>query len=119
MTSGQATRAMAAIGGGVSVAAAVSPRLMLRAFGIPAAEVTGAAAFGWRLFAVRTAYISALAARGDATAAAAFLPVQLGDQAVFWHAYARRSVPRRASVLAATTSAAIIALDLQRRRAAA
>lgn len=109
------TRAMAAIGGTVSVLTAIAPRTFLRPFGIPPEEVTGAAAFGWRLFAVRTAYLSALAARGDTTARDAFLPIQILDQAVFWHAYAQRSVPRRAPVLAAVTSGAIIALDLRRR----
>jgi hypothetical protein len=79
--------------------------------------VTGAAEFGWRLFAVRTAYLSALSARGGAAARAAFLPIQLLDQAVFWHAYASGSVPRRAALMAAAASGAIIALDLSRRAA--
>ena len=86
-------------------------------FGIAPREVTGAAAFGWRLFAVRTGYLSALAWRGDETARAAFLPVQLLDQVVFWHVFAARSVPRRAALLAAGTSGAIVALDVRRRRA--
>ena len=111
------TRGMAAIGGTVAVLTAISPRTFLRPFGIPPEQVTGAAAFGWRLFAVRTAYISVLAARGDTTARDAFLPLQVLDQAVFWHAYAQRSVPRRAPLLAAATSGAIIALDLRRRLA--
>lgn len=106
---------MAAIGGVVALGSAVSPRALLRLFGIPPAEVTGAAAFGWRLFAVRTGCISVLAARGNAVAQEIFLPVQVLDQAVFWHAYATRSVPRRAAVLAATASGAIVALDLVRR----
>ena len=109
------TKTMAAVGGSVAAASAVSPRLFLRAFGIPAAEVTGAAAFGWRLFAVRTAYISALAAHGDATARSSFLPIQMLDQAVFWHAYATRSVPKRAALLASATSGLIIAADIARR----
>ena len=54
--------------------------------------------------------------RGDPTARNAFLPVQLLDQAVFWHAFGTRSVPRRAAVLAAATSGVIIALDVKRRR---
>lgn len=111
-------KGMAAIGGTVAAGSALSPRLFLKIFGIDESEVTGAARFGWRLFAVRTAYISALAVRGDSTARAAFLPVQLLDQAVFWHAFADRSVPRRASVMAAAASGVIIALDLRRREAA-
>ena len=39
------------------------------------------------------------------------------DQVVFWHAYRTRSVPRRAAVLAAAASGAIVALDLRRRAA--
>ncbi len=112
------TTAMAAIGGTVATASAVAPGPFLRIFGIDPAEVTGAAAFGWRLFAARTAYLSFLAARGNETARDAFLPVQLLDQVVFWHAFKRRSVPRRAAVLGAVTSGGIIALDLQRRFAA-
>lgn len=76
-----------------------------------------AGAFGWRLFAVRTAYLSVQAWRRDRSAREAFLPVQALDQVVFWHAFATRSVPRRAALLAAATSGAIIALDLHRRRA--
>lgn len=108
---------MAAIGASVAGASALSPRAFLRAFGIDPAEVTGAAAFGWRLFAVRTAFLSGLAWRGNSTARDAFLPVQILDQLVFWHAFKTRSIPRRAALLAASTSGAIIALDLRRRRA--
>lgn len=109
---------MAAIGGGVAVASMISPRRFLRIFGIAPDEVTGAGAFGWRMFAVRNAYLSGLAWGGNATAREAFLPVQLLDQLVFWSAFKTRSVPRRAAVLAATTSGAIIALDVARRRGA-
>lgn len=110
-------RGMAAIAGAVAVGSAVSPRALLGVFGVPTEQVTGAAAFGWRLFAVRTAVLSGLAWRGDATARRAFLPVQALDQVVFWHAYATRSVPRRTALLAAGTSAVIVALDVARRRA--
>lgn len=96
----------------VAVGAGMAPRRFLRLFGVPGREVTGAAAFGWRLFAVRTAYLTALAVRGDESARNASLPVQMLDQVVFWHAIANRSVPRRAAALAATASGAIIALDL-------
>lgn len=84
---------MAAIGASVAAASALSPRAFLRLFGISPDEVTGAAAFGWHLFAVRTAYISRLALRGNATAREAFLPIQLLDQAAFWHAFKTRSFP--------------------------
>lgn len=108
---------MAAIGGTVAVGSALSPRAFLRLFGIHPGDVTGAGAFGWRLFAVRTAYLSALAARGDETARAAFLPIQLLDQVVFWHAFATRSIPRRAAVMGAAASGVIVALDMRRRAA--
>jgi hypothetical protein len=108
---------MAGIGGAVAVAAGASPRTFLRPFGIAPREVTGAAAFGWRLFAVRTAWLSALAWRGDETARGAFAPVQLLDQIVFWHGYASGAIPRRAAGLAATASGAIVALDVVRRAA--
>jgi hypothetical protein len=109
---------MAAIGATVAAGMAISPRTFLQLFGIDADEVTGAGALGWRLFAVRTGYLSGRALMGDASAREAFLPVQLLDQAVFWHSFATRSVPRRASLLAAATSGAIIALDSVRRRGA-
>ncbi len=113
----RAARGMAAIGLTAAAGSGLAPRAFLRVFGIPGEDVTGAAAFGWRLFAVRTGYLSVMALRGDEAARAAFLPVQALDQAVFWQAYAAGSVPRRAAVLAAATSAAIIGLDLARRSA--
>ena len=108
---------MAAIGFTVAAGMGLLPRAFLRIFGIPARDVSGAAAFGWRLFAVRTAYISAKAWQGDDSAQRSFLPIQVLDQVVFWPAFFDRSVPRRASVMAAATSAAIIALDVVRRTA--
>jgi hypothetical protein len=88
-----AGRGMAAIGCTVAAGSALSPQAFLRLFGIEPDQVTGAAALGWRLFAVRTGYISALAWRGDSWARAAFLPVHALDQVVFWHAFVRRSIP--------------------------
>ena len=108
---------MAKIGATVAVGAGLAPHSFLRLFGIKPRDVTGAAAFGWRLFAVRTAYLSALALRGDQTARDAFLPVQVLDQTVFWHAFYNRSIPRRAAVMAASASAAIVVLDAMRRHA--
>ena len=111
-----AARGMAAVGAVVATGMAVSPRTFLRPFGIPSEDVTGSAALGWRLFAARTGYLSARALAGEPAARESFLPVQILDQAVFWHAFATRSVPRRASLLAAATSGAIIVLDAVRRR---
>lgn len=118
MDSEDLRRATAGIALTVGAASALSPRAMLRLFGIAPREVTGAAAFGWRLFAVRTLFIGGAALSGDERARAAVLPVQIADQAVFAHAYRTRSVPRRAAVLAMATSGAIIVLDVLARRSA-
>lgn len=112
-----AALAMLAVGGGVGVAAAVAPTLLLRAFGVPAAEVNGAARMGWRLFAARNLYLTARALRGHPDGLAAYAPLQALDQVVFWHAFATRSVPRGTAVAAAGASALIVALDLARRSA--
>lgn len=109
------TRAMAAIGLGVAAATAFTPGLFFRVFGI-SEPPSGAAKLGWRLFAVRTATISVLAATGNRTARDAFLPVQLMDQATWWWGWHRGEVPIRTAALAATASGAIIGLDLKRRR---
>ncbi len=111
-------RVEAGIGLAVGALMTASPRRGLRVFGVPRRDVTGAAEFGWRLFGVRTVAIAVAALRGSEAARSAFLPVQIADQAVFAHGYRTGSVPRRASVLAMGTSAAIIALDLQARRCA-
>lgn len=117
LTTDPYTRGMAAIGGTVSVAAALAPRRMLRLFGLPPEQATGAALLGWRLMAVRTAAISGLAVAGNPTARDLFLPVQFADQATWWWGHARGELPRRTTVMAATASGAIIALDLLRRGA--
>ena len=114
----RAAKGMAAIGAAVAVATAFVPRRFLRLFGVAPGEVTGVGVVGWRLFAVRTAYLSALAWRGDASARGAFLPVQALDQLVFWHAFKIRLIPRGGAALAAVTSGAIVALDVLRRRSA-
>ncbi|MBA2504976.1 MAG: hypothetical protein H0V29_03415 [Thermoleophilaceae bacterium] len=49
----------------MSIAAIVSPRTLMRAYGLSPEELTGASGFAWRLFAVRTLYISAFAVRGE------------------------------------------------------
>jgi hypothetical protein len=53
-----ATKAMAAIGGAVALASAVSHGFSSAVRHRPSREVTGAAVFGWRLFAMRTGYLS-------------------------------------------------------------
>ena len=111
-----AERAMATIGLTVGIAAAVAPTQLQRFFGVPSDRITAAGDFGWRLFAVRNLYLSGLALAGERSAIAAFLPVQLLDQMVFWHAFATHSVPRRTSTLAAAASGMIISVDLVRRR---
>lgn len=108
---------MIALGGGIGAAAAIAPDLLQRTFGIPAAELTGAGRLGWRLFATRNLYLTARALGGNSTALDAFGHLQVLDQAVFWAAFADRSVPRRTSALAIATSTAIVALDRHRRGA--
>lgn len=110
------TQGMAAVGLSVGLGAALSPESVARAYGIPRSEMTGAGAFGWRLFGVRTVYLSARVMRGDHGAARAFLPIQALDQIVFAHAYRTRAIPRPAAALAMTTSGAIIVLGLMGRR---
>lgn len=111
------TRGMAAIGAGVSVAAAVAPRTFMRVFGV-GDDATGGAVLGWRLFAARTALLSGLALRGDATARDAFLPIQIMDQAAWWWGYGRGHVPLRTAAMASVASGAIVAFDLRRRMVA-
>jgi hypothetical protein len=105
---------MAAIGGAVSAASALAPAHFLRLFGV-AHEDNGAGRLAWRLFAVRTAGISLLAARGDRSAQSMFLPVQIMDQVAWWWGYRRGELPLRTAALAGAASGAIIVLDLRRR----
>jgi hypothetical protein len=109
-------RAMAAIALGVGVGAALSPRTLLRAYGVRPDELTPAGEFGWRLFAMRNLWMGGLALSGNETMRDAFLPIQVLDQAVFAHAFRTRAVPRPAAALAMATSGAIVVLDLVRRR---
>lgn len=109
-----ARRAQAVLALAVGAAATASPVTLLRPFGLR--DVDGAAALGWRLFGVRTAGIAAASLRGSRTAQAAFLPVQLADQAVFAHALRTGAVPPRAAIMAMATSGVIIALDVAARR---
>lgn len=108
---------MIALGGSVGIAAALAPTFLQRSFGIAADDVTGSNKVGWRLFATRNLYLTARAMKGDPTAIQAFGHLQSLDQVVFWHAFAKRSVPRRTAVLAAAASAAIVGLDIHRRTA--
>ncbi len=111
-------RALAGLALLIGAGAVLSPRALLRLYGVAPAAVTGPAAFGWRLFGVRTAAIALAALRGSPAARAAVLPIQLADQAVFAHAAATRALPGRTAPLAMASSAVLIALDLAGRRAA-
>ena len=106
---------MLAIGGTVGAAAALSPDLLLRAFGVPTGSLTPAGRLGWRLFAARNLYLTARAVQGDPAAEAAFGPLQALDQVAFWAAFARADLPRRTSGFAILASGAIVALDQARR----
>lgn len=108
-------KAMAAVGGAASIGAVFAPRQFLGLLGIPRDDLTPAAVLGWRLFAARTAAVSLLAARGNATAREMFLPVQALDQLAWWEMYRRGELSLRAASTATALSAAIIGLDLRRR----
>lgn len=110
-----AEQVMVAIGAAVGVAAAVAPDTLQRAFGVPAADIAPSSRVAWRLFATRNLHLTARALRGDQGALGSYLPLQVLDQLVFWHAFATRPVPRRTSGAAAATSAVIVGLDLARR----
>lgn len=116
-TADNATRAMATIAAAVGVAAAASPDLLLRGFGVKDPQLSPAGRLGWRLFAARNLYVATQAFRGDPAAEASFTPIQGLDQVVFWSVFASRELPRRTSTLAIATSAGIVALDVVRRRA--
>lgn len=113
---GREVQGMAAVGGAVALASALAPGTFLRLFGL-GDDATGGAVLGWRLFAVRTAAISALAARGDRTARDLFLPVQVADQVAWWWGYRRGQLPLRTALMAGAASGAIVALDVRRRMA--
>lgn len=110
--------AMVVIGGSVGLSALLAPTLLQRAFGIPAAELTGPGSVGWRLFGARNVYLCARALSGHPDGLAAFGPLQAVDQAVFWHAWSTRAVPRPTALAAALASASLVALDVRRRRGA-
>lgn len=112
------SRAMLAIGGTVGVAALVSPTTLQRLFAVPAEDIRGPGQLGWRLFGARNVYLTWRALGGHPDGLAAYGPLQALDQAVFWDAFARRSVPRVTSSLAIAASGAIVALDVRRRAAA-
>ena len=93
----------------VGVAAALTPGTLTRAYGLPPES----APLAWRLFGIRTALIGAGVLRGDRSARAVVLPVQLLDQAVFAHALLTGAVPRRTGLAAMATSAVLIVLTLR------
>lgn len=105
---------MLSIGGGVGLAAAVSPDLLLRAFGATE-SLTPGGRLGWRLFAARNIYLTARALQGDRSAEDAYAPLQALDQLAFWAAVAERGLPRRTTSLAIAASGAIVVLDRIRR----
>ena len=111
-------RATAAIALAVGVTAAFAPRVLARGYGLPQAEMTGSAQFGWRLFGVRTAIIGAAAFTGSHQARRVIVPVQILDQTIFAAALLPGSIPRRTAILAISTSATIIAGALLADRAA-
>lgn len=104
-------RAAGMIAVAVGTGAAVSPRLLLRPFGIPSSKVTGTAALGWRMFGIRTALVGGAIVTGDPRARAAMIPVQLADQVTFALAARSADVPVRATRLAQAVSTVLVALS--------
>ncbi len=111
------SRANAGIAMVVGVGALLSPRALLGVFGVRPREVTGAGAFGWRLFGTRNIVLATSALRGHGAARDIFLPVQVLDQLVFRHAYRTGAVPKGGAIFAIGISGLIIVLDLLRRAA--
>ncbi|CAA9482544.1 MAG: hypothetical protein AVDCRST_MAG30-888 [uncultured Solirubrobacteraceae bacterium] len=103
-------RASGAIALTVGTSATVSPRLLLKPFGIARRDVTGAAEMGWRMFGIRTALIGGAVLAGHADARRAVLPVQFADQLVFAQAGRSGAVPARAANLARAVSGLLIVL---------
>ena len=95
---------------------ALAPRRIARLYGLPVDELTGASDFAWRLFAARNLVVGGAALAG-AAARQLILPVQVVDQAIFLHALATGTVPKRTALSAIATSAAIIAACLAASRA--
>lgn len=95
---------------------ALAPRRIARLYGLPVDELTGASDFAWRLFAARNLVVGGAALAGSAVRQL-ILPVQVVDQAIFLHALATGTVPRRTALSAIATSATIIVACLAARRA--
>ncbi len=107
-----AWRAVAAAGISLGAGAAVAPGPLSRLAGLPAGEMTGTAALGLRLFAVRSLVVGDAALTGSRQARRIVLPIQLLDEVVFFHTLATGSVPRRLALMAIATSGAAIAACL-------
>ena len=96
----------------VGVGTAVSPRHFVRPFGIEPGQVTATAAWGWRMFGIRTALIGGLIVAGDPRARAAMIPVQVADQVTFVLAGREPDgVPRRTVRMAQAVSASLVGLS--------
>ena len=99
----------------IGVGALLFPRALLRIYGVDPAELTGAGALGWRLFAVRHLVIAGAALSGQRQARDVVLAVQLPDIAIFAHSYATRSLPRRTSLMALASATAVALLSATAR----
>ncbi|MDQ3411500.1 MAG: hypothetical protein M3509_05220 [Chloroflexota bacterium] len=95
----------------VGIGFALAPKRFVRLFSLPADGMTGTAALGWRLFAIRNVVIGGAVLAGSVPARRVVLLTRLLDQLVFLHALVTKSVPRRSAVLAMATSASIIGMS--------
>ncbi len=91
----------------IGIGALLAPKMLVRLYGMDAAQMTGVSAFGWRLFGVRNIVIGGAALAGSQPARDVTLAIQAPDQLVFWHAFQTRSIPRPTAVLAMVTSGAV------------
>jgi hypothetical protein len=108
-------RAAAALALVIGAAAILSPRRLVRAYGVASTEMTAIGTLGWRLFGVRNLLVAGAALLGDRSARKAMLITQIPDQLVFLKAYRSRSLPPIAALSAMLTSAGIVVLGLLAR----
>lgn len=117
MTAETAHRTIGVIATCVGLAAAASPRHLLRVYGIPSNEITDAGTLGWRLFAARNLVIGVGVFAGNPDARRVALGVQALDQVAFFAALRSDRIPSPTAVAAMVTSGAIVALGMRARRA--
>ncbi len=87
----------------------------MRVYGVPPEQMTGGADFGWRLFGVRTLYLSLAAIAVTNERGPRSYRCRCSTRRCSRTPYGSETIPKRSAVLAMSTAGAIIALDLLRR----